>query len=358
MQLSDSEVQASKDVQETVSQIVKQAIPATTIDLAGSQSIGLAAPASDIDFRVSLAEYQRDPFERGPSPGRPKACKAAMKLLRELERTFTASEAFEKTKIINAIVPILKTTHVGAQISVDFKVSYGEIPQEFYTALYMAEYPTLRPLYMLLRSALHMRDLGTVFYGGLGSYPTVIMIVYALKTCPRNISPTDVGSQLLWVLDFYASANLYEKGFSLTPPAEFSKAHGSYRRLHAAGHDDLVAQGIDRIGRIHRKQPYSLCLQDPADPNNDLGSRSYGIKDVQKLFGWAGTRMRDNMRKMESDDLLADKIWNLEGILFPLAGANYEDFERRRRRQEQNSVLPMKLDANRQTKDLIRYREA
>ena len=342
MRLSVGELEASRDVQETVRLIAKQAIPTATIDLVGSYSVGLATPTSDIDFRVSLPEYEKDPLERGPSPGRPKARKAAFQNLHKLHRSFAASDAFEGATILNATVPILRTTHVRTKIALDFQVSPSELPQHLYKALYLAEYPTLRPLYILLRSTLHIRGFGTVFNGGFGSYPILMMIVYGLKTCPPSIHPTDVGGQLLYILNFYASADLYKDGFSLDPPGVFPKLKDTLSRPSMEGYTDLVARGIANIGKINERQPYKLCLQDPADPNNDLGRRSFSIKHVQKVFEWACSRIKDYMHEMESSSEKAREILQ-KGLLFPLVGANYAEFEERRRQHELDGLLRLKF---------------
>lgn len=338
MSLRAGEVETAEKIQEIIGLIIKEAIPAATVDLMGSYYDGLATPFSDMDFRLSLPMYEKDPLTRGPSPGRPKARKAMMKLLKELHDAFAASDVFDGVTLVNAAVPIIKLTHIRTKLMVDVQVSSRKTPQQLYRENYLTEYPTLRPLYILLRSALHIRGLGTVYQGGLGSYPILIMIVYVLKTCPLHIDKTDVGNQLLYLLKFYATANFNEEGYSLDPPSVFSKLRRRDARAHIAGRTDLVARGIRMIGAKSEKQPYLLCLQDPADPTNDLGRKSYSIKHVQKVFGKAYERITNHLHQIETsptgsgggDD--CERILQ-QGLLFPLVGANYEDFEARRRKK-------------------------
>lgn len=338
MRLRLGEVESSRDVQETVDLIATEALPAATVDLIGSYSNGLATANSDMDFRLSLPMYEKDPLQRGPSPGRPKARKATMKHLITLHTAFTASEAFEEATLVRAAIPIIRVTHARTKIVVDIQVSSTELPQQLYKETYLAEYPTLRPLYIVLRSALHIRGLGAVFQGGLGSYSILIMIVYALKTCPPSIDKTDVGGQLLYMLKFYGRASLSQKGFSLDPPSVFQKVGKSDSRAHVEGRTELVARGIQRIGKINENRPYLLCLQDPADPMNDLGRKSRSIQRVQRLFDWAYSHIMRHLDQKEADSIESAKAAD-KGLLFPLVGANYEDFESRRRDRDQGGLV-------------------
>lgn len=338
MRLSPGEVKASRDVQEAVDLIATEALPAATVDLIGSYSNGLATANSDMDFRLSFPMYEKDSLERGPSPGRPEARKATLKHLRTLHAAFAASEAFEEAALVRATIPIIRATHARTKIVVDIQVSSTEVPQQLYKETYLAEYPTLRPLYIVLRSALYIRGLGAVFEGGLGSYPILIMIVYALKTFPPSLDKPDVGRQLLSMLNFYATVDTYKKGFSLDPPSMFPKLRKWDARAHIEGRTELVARGITRIGKIDGNRPYLLCLQDPADPMNDLGRNSYNIMLVRKLFRRAYFEIIQSMNQLEADSIKsaqpADRC-----LLFPLVGANYEDFESRRRNREQDRVV-------------------
>ena len=41
-----------------------------------------------------------------------------------------------------------------------------------------------------------------------------------------------------------------------------------------------MLKGRYKIGLTDHTQPYLLCLQDPADPLNDLGRQTFGIKHI------------------------------------------------------------------------------
>lgn len=334
MSLRPGEVEVAGEIQGIVGRITKEAIPSARIELMGSHSDGLATPMSDIDFRLSLSTYEKDPLKRGPSLGSPKARKATMKLLRQVRVGFDASEVFDAATVINAGVPIIRATHIRTKLMIDIQVSSRKTPQQLYRKNCLAEYPTLRALYILLRSAVHIRGLGTVFEGGLGSYSILVMIVYVLKTCPLHIDKTDVGSQLLYFLKFYATANLEEEGYSLDPPSTFPKLTRKNSRAQyiASGRTDQVARGIRLVGLKSNKQADLLCLQDPAEPTNDLGRKSHRIRHVRKVFAKAYDRITNHLHGLDTKPPGSDSSERIrqQGVLFSLVGANYEDFERKR----------------------------
>lgn len=353
MSLRPGEAETAGEIQEMVCRIIKETIPSAHVDLMGSYSDGLATPTSDIDLRLSLSMYEKDPLKRGPSPGSPKTRKATMRLLKQLRVAFDASTEFDEATVVNADVPIIKATHIRTKLMIDIQVSSHKTPQQLYRKNFLAEFPTLQPLYILLRSAVNIQGLSTVFKGGLGSYPILIMIVYVLQTCPLHINKNDVANQLLYLLNFYATANLEEEGYSLDPPSTFPKLtrKNSRAQIDASGRTEQVARGIKMIGIKSEKQPYLLCLQDPAEPTNDLGRKSYTIKHVQKVFATAYDRIKNHMHELDTDPTseASERILR-QGVLFSLVGANYEEFEKRREVLGDRSVgslfkMPSKAEA-------------
>ena len=64
---------------------------------------------------------------------------------------------------------------------------------------------------------------------------------------------------------------------------------------------DPMLHGIDIMKTFDRRKPYLLCLQDPADPMNDLGKRAYGIKHVQDMFRKFSQQLKDQMKEWDED---------------------------------------------------------
>lgn len=323
MQLKRSELKAFAFVKAEVLAIVQNTLPHAVLTTIGSYSTDLETPTSDIDFRLIIPELDKKPLSRGPSPGRPEARKTYTRAFHKLQNAFARSDSFKQSEIIYGAVKIINTIHRDTNLEIDIQFSSSEVSSHMYKEMYLKEFCTLRPLYILLKAALEIRGLKTTFEGGLGSYSIFMMIVYALKTCPPNIHSGDCANQLLHVLQLYSDADLYNQCFSVDPPIVFPKSGilGNRDDRH------LYDGSINKIRKIKQQQPYLLCLQDPADPNNDLGKKAYAIKHVQKVFGCARREIKQALRDFSAATRDSDKA-----MLDSLVGANYESFEADRMR--------------------------
>jgi non-canonical poly(A) RNA polymerase PAPD5/7 len=58
-----------------------------------------------------------------------------------------------------------------------------------------------------------------------------------------------------------------------------------------ADHEQYL-KGLQKLTLIDPMQPYLLCLQDPADPLNDLGRKGYGYKHIQATFKYLEEEIR------------------------------------------------------------------
>ena len=312
---------------ESVQRIVSSALPLNPISIFGSRYTGLAGPLSDVDFSLSLPEFKNDLSIRGPSATRPKARRAGMKVLSSLVSILHSSGQFSNISIIPAHIPILTATDHATGVTFQFQTLAPILPSREWTSYYLSEFPGLRPLFLLLRHSLKIRDLTTVHNGGLGSYPLVIMIVTALKHAHGSLAPDDLAGQLIHILDFYANANLYKHGYSADPPRIFTKTSKplSAEKLDTNSGDPHLL-GIDLIRKGNQKIPWALCLQDPANPVNDLGRKAHQIQHIQATFAkvrqhiWAKVQMWDQMKTE------ARQRW-VQGLLDPLVRARYDDFE-------------------------------
>lgn len=333
MKPTATEERACQFLIELVTSIVGKTLPNNPLELIGSRRTGLAVATSDIDFSLSIPEYEKnDPTVRGPSPMRPEARKDRLKKFFVLSHALRRSEQFMLVDVIHARIPIVTAMHRHTGLTVHIQGLHSTLAARTCVAGYLSEYPTLRSLYILLRSALDMRVLTTVLEGGLGSYTIFMMIVNALKhaSLPSSsgygITRHDLAAQLFWVLDFYATADLRKNGYSIDPPRVFPKAEEHVVRVD--GNPDVttrVRHELDTIFKYKPKQPYLLCLQDPADPTNDLGSKSHTIMHVQKTFKLASELLKRNVDYF--DNLHPRPIKKgTNSILYPLVGANYKRF--------------------------------
>ncbi|KAL9584655.1 MAG: hypothetical protein Q9212_001991 [Teloschistes hypoglaucus] len=335
------EMKGAREVALQVRRIVQSILRDSSCEVIGSYSTGLAMPTSDIDFSVMLAAVDRDATSHRKSLGGRGFQKLYRNALFKIQRAFGKESNFgHNAELVHARIPIVRTTHQATGLEVQIQMWSGIKRQEQYTLAYLSEYPMLRPLYFVLRSCLRMRGLGLTYEGGLGSYATLMLIVNALKHGAGQYDPLDVGSQLLHFLLFCIRIDLYQDGFSVDPPRRFVKG-----RKNAVAEDPVLG-GIDAMAKINARYPYLLCLQDPADPTNDLGTKAYAIKHIVRTFRTVRNTIVDIMRKrnIQSFSTSKSKVMRKENIqsystsdsmanvplLAPLVQANYRDFEYRR----------------------------
>ena len=336
MRLSAAEEAASQLVVSGVSSIMQSGLRKASVSILGSRSTGLATPLSDFDFSV----HRGDTTEEDRQP--PK--KERHTVLTIVARLFQSSSQLSKTSYIRARVPIVKARHriTGLDIQIQSMNSY--LPSQEYTAVYLAELPALRPLYILIRYHLEIRGLATPSEGGLGSYSLLMMIATALKHSSGRFAADDLAGQLLYVLDFFGNADLYKTGFSANPPRLFDKIKkGRTKQEQEMRSRNPQLHGIDSMETYNKDRPYLLCLQDPADYVNDLGKNAFLIKHVQACF-------RDNRElilkkaKNQQDRINRGEDVRTVSTLRWLVGADYRKFELGRSKMERSADPSLQED--------------
>ena len=337
MRLSAIEEEAAGLLAEKVEALVGKKYPHNPLNLVGSYSTGLADRLSDLDFCISFPEFEKEPLERGPSTTRKKARKAADRALLHMRNVLRSrSQPFRGVELIHARIPIVKAEHHPTKIRIEIKTLSSNQNAKKYIACYLAEYPTLRTLYIVLRSALHIRDLTNVYKGGLGSYSIFMMIVNALKLASGKYARNDLASHFLYILEFYGNADLYNYGFSPDPPRVIPKKGKTMSaKQKAARLRDPMLHGIDILGPHNPQKPYLLFLQDPANPVNDLGRKAYGIKHVQYVFRNFAESLRETMRLLDSGVAKTHNWLPTHGLLGNLLEANYSSLHSRRQRMKE-----------------------
>ena len=327
---SREELKATRSVASEVQSLILSTLNDVSCAIIGSYSTGLALPFSDIDFAVSFPAVESEVAIHNKSSRGLQFQKIYRKGLYKIVGAFRSDANFTQPELVFARIPIARAIHRKTNQEIQVQIQTGGNAQQQHTLAYQAEYPSLRPLYVVLRSCLEMRGLSRPYEGGLGSYPILISIVNALKHASGQHDPHDLGSQLLHVLKFYETSDLCRYGFSADPPRLFRKDKTSMAaedRLRRAA--DPVLSGIDTMSKLNPLRPYLLCLQDPADPKNDLGRRAYAIKHIQETFA---VSRRSMVEAMESWDRQTNKPATSVGLLDALVHANYWHFERKRTR--------------------------
>ena len=318
MRLTGAEYAAAQFVMSKVQSVAQ--VPLTTV---GSRNTGLATPTSDLDINLSLN------LSLSLSSKASKTRATAIQSLRRIRKRFYIAKEFSNIYLIEARVPILEAKHCGTGLKIQIQTNHQPI-HESSTVKYLNEFPSLRPLYIILRHLLEIRGLTKGQERGLSSYPLLMMIVAALKHRSEDIGSDDLASQLLHILRFIGDADLYNHGFAVDPSRFFNiKARTStpepMERL-----DDLQLQGIEAIVRDRDpRRPYLLSLQDPANYLNDLGKNVHAIKHIQATCKSAWKNILSVLDpRVHTDD---SEIFS---CLDPLVRANYGAFEADRSRIE------------------------
>ena len=334
MKPTSDEEKSTQAVISLARSVVAEVAPTSVLTMHGSRYTGVANPLSDIDFSVSLPAFQKDPLERGPSNHRPEARRGGTALLRKIEKALVKSPRHELVYFIVARVNLVVAADTNTGLPLQFQTLASFMPAREYSMQYLSEFPGLRPLYVLLRHFLLMRDFTGTREGGVGSYSLLIMIVTAFKHSRQTFAPEDLGLQLLHVLHFWSTADLYTYGYAADPPMTFTKippkTSVEERKARLA---DPILKGIDIIRKPKKEMPFLLCLQDPGNPTNDLGKRIVQIKHIQACFTTARENLFHSLRTWETlieyNACRKDKPYS---FLDPLVGGDYQTFQQRRER--------------------------
>lgn len=135
---------------------------------------------------------------------------------------------------------------------------------------YVARYPALRPLTVVLKQFLAERALNNVYSGGLSSYCLVLIVVSFFENNMHPGDPLDnVGMLLIDLLDFFGTQfDFHRMGISLRTPS------------HPGGFFYLQVPCP------------TLVLLDPFNPKNNIGKNVFAMYRIKAAFHYALTRLR------------------------------------------------------------------
>ncbi|TLD18333.1 hypothetical protein E2P81_ATG12128 [Venturia nashicola] len=283
-----AEQAAVKAVTEDVQKYTKQYCPDYETEVFGSQASGLALSTSDIDLRL----YDKEHKSSRIAP-KAKLRNEMYSQIHQLNQRFTKRNPdFLMVRTRQARYPLLSMLHKQTGLDVQIVAGNDTSYSNKLIKQYLAEYPYLYANYTLIRSMLEIRGLTDVYRGGLGSYSLIMMIMAAMKSKGLGQSQEQglirageplAATRFLGVLQFYADLNTYKTALSLDHPFKVDK-HDNLdvsKEQMAEFAEAPHLEGLNKLALIDHMQPYLLCLQDPADPLNDLGRKGYGWKHIQ-----------------------------------------------------------------------------
>ncbi|KAF2420751.1 hypothetical protein EJ08DRAFT_738481 [Tothia fuscella] len=342
--------------------IIHNILPNLSTELFGSQKTGLALATSDIDIRL---------FEDRPEVFHPEAAPRKQTRLRlhhqlqKLHDYFLDHKDYILVQLRHARYPLITMQHKESSYDIQIVCNNDTSLSQDTIRRNLEADPDLFPLFALVKVAFDIRGLSDVFRGGLGSYSLFMMLVASSKidvptlkswqkalaagTCYEKLldiatarlpvglladSDIDLGVKFVEFLKFYESTtlNTYATGISVEEPFLFPKEDKDValkRKGRYLTKGDLRTAARHHISAINPDQPYLLTLQDPAEPNNDLGRKGYGIKHIQATL----THLLEGLRKANGDAPGAKKVaprGPLVSRLAPFVGSCYEGFKGRR----------------------------
>lgn len=252
-----SEVAVRRRLVQTVVSIVNALWPAARVDVFGSYATNLYLPTSDIDVCV-----MNTPLGGGEAP--------TYSELSELAQAIrNVPQMAKRVNFIKARVPLVKIVarESNVQCDISFNRSNG-IANVAVIKRYIADYPALRPLLLVIKCYLQQRSLNEVFSGGLGSYTVLLMVVSHLQNSNNNFpgAKANLGTALK---NFF---KLYGRVFNYVLAGVRVKNGGSY---------------FDKVGKYHTPPLETLrfSIEDPNDETNELGRSSYAASRIRKAFG-------------------------------------------------------------------------
>lgn len=182
--------------------------------------------------------------------------------------------------ITTAKVPIIKFQEVKSHCFIDiaFQVNTG-IENTKIVQSFLAQYPLLRPLTLVIKYYLKQNNLNETWLGGIGSYTLVIMIISYLQNFSESRGLSDgenLADLLIGFFDFYGRRfNYTENVISVKDQCFYHKKSKMW---------------------LNERFPDSLSVEDPHNPEIDVGSASFEIIKAKICFENAYYRLSENAK--------------------------------------------------------------
>lgn len=293
-------VAATKEVKCFIDDSLTRKLSADTkLEIHGSEKTGLAMSTSDIDIRIWAADSTTSKFD---------TYHYGQSMLRRMRPIYRAlrsrPDLFGMVTRREGIHPIINFQHKPSGLDFQIVATDSSQPQEDATRKYLAEIPNLDDLFVMVRTFFEVRGLLPVHNGGIGSYGCFVMLLPPIARVRslsfREFSTMTTANLLRRFLAFYTPSttiNPVKYGVSCFPRRKFKK-HDADPQIgrfitSARLRGDLVRAGQWRLCQRNEYQHYLLSIQDPANPNNDLGSRMHAIKHILATI----VRTREDLRQ-------------------------------------------------------------
>lgn len=195
--------------------------PDHVIEVFGSERTGIALATSDIDLRLIRQSKLVDPV-KGKLPPTPEERSQGLRDLHKLyQSNLKQHKAYMLSALRHARYPLISLQDRQSGLVVQIVLANDTSVSRAIMQDYMEQYPYLRQLYYVIKTAFDVRGLSDVFRGGFGSYSLFMMVVASIKhnPHPRN----DAAGGLINFLKFWRDFDTREHGISIEPVEVFPK---------------------------------------------------------------------------------------------------------------------------------------
>ncbi|KAJ8907717.1 hypothetical protein NDN08_007823 [Rhodosorus marinus] len=268
---TDAEHQKRLRLLDRVEEVVKIIWPSAKVVVFGSFATGLYLPSSDIDVCV---------FE---SPG-----KGSTEDLNTLADELRKKPGFlRRIQVIDkARVPLVKLVDRETNVQCDISFNQESGPNNVaFIRKHIEDFPSLKPLLMVIKCFLQQRNLGEVFRGGLGSYALFLLTLSHLQMHQFNFPrPANALGDML--MDFF---ELYGEVFNNCYTGVAVLEGGSYYKK------------LDKYG-LDTYQPMLFSVEDPQGDHSEIARNSFAALTIRKALNNARKLLQAWRPDQESEE--------------------------------------------------------
>lgn len=371
IQPTKQEISVRDDLVNRFTRLIASFKTNATVRPVGSYVTGLFIPTSDIDMVLVFNEA------RGSSLFSTYPSYAKMELSSILYKLQGSGFASKVENVLQATVPLIRITDKKTGIEIDLTAAdthgiKATKAVQKWTSGEDAE--IIKILVTVVKMFLSIRRCGTTYTGGLNSYVLVWMVVAWVHlewkgNKPQSFAITDYNPALnpaldrqerqaaafdrmilkLQTINLGSTQRLPPKPIATSsaraasqkhpPPTDFGKILLQFFQFYGSQFDyyTRAIQIEPRPAYVAKILPYSryvtqrylLAIFDPADDLIDMGSKAYGIKNVQESFREAYALISETERQYGG---LVIGRGRTRGLLGDVLGGDFTNFDAKRAR--------------------------
>ena len=245
------EVCMRAELVETVTRAVRKIHKAADVAVFGSVYTGLCLPTADLDLAVTGLTIKH--LSR----------KDKKHLMKRLAKILVDDKVAAKVEVVDtARVPIVKIVTLKDRVSIDIAFGLDRNPRRTsdWVKAQIAKFPALKPLVLILKVYLMLRNFNEPFYGGIGSYLLVALVVAFLKNHASMRNST-----------VFSACNLGHLLF------DFFRFFGEELDEENVGFASNGSLQPNKYGSL-------LSCESPDDPYLDLGQPAFEYSEIKKCF--------------------------------------------------------------------------